>query len=465
MEKDYSELVKGFKGIACVMSLRTSDSGSDDIFTVACANKTYLRSVNRADEEFVPNRPYTYYVPGDPNFEALVRSCITDGKISHQYINAGQYNAWLDVYMLPLEPDEDGNGYCLFTYEMYIETDSDKMIDISARSAYMVLKTCIKFRGNYEFKSTMDSIVRDIRNQCESDGCVIILTDPDKRQIDLISYDHSDEGIFAPTSEDVFFKPEFYETVEKWRDIIGESNCFIISDENELKEVEKKDAKWYSTLMFSGVKNLVLYPLRVRDELYGYIFATNFNSDQTHFIREVMELNSFVLSSEVENYRMRQKLELFSRTDMLTGVLNRNAMNKRVTELESFDSSCGLGAVFVDVNGLKEANDTKGHNAGDAMLKNVARKLQSVYTDNEIFRAGGDEFLIITDMDKEAFYEHFERLKALSRIQGEPTFALGAHYEESLKEISRIMAVADQNMYRDKAEYYESNPHLKRRKE
>lgn len=466
MKPDYTEMVKGFRGIACVMSLRTSDGGPDDIYTIVSANEAYLKSVNRSDEEFVPNRPYTYYVPGDPNFEALVKSCIVDGKISHQYINAGQYNAWLDVYMLPLEKDDEGNEYCLFTYEMYIETDSDKMVDISAKTAYMVLKTCIKFRENYEFKSTMDSIVRDIRNQCESDGCVIILTDPDKKEIDFISYDHAEEGIFAPTTDDVFFKPEFYETVERWRDIIGESNCFIISNEKELKEVEKKDATWYNTLIYSGVKSLVLYPLRVRDELYGYIFATNFNSDQTHFIREVMELNSFVLSSEVENYRMRQKLELFSRTDMLTGVLNRNAMNKRVTELESYDSSCGLGAVFVDVNGLKEANDTKGHNAGDEMLRSVAYKLKSIYADQEIFRAGGDEFLIIiTDMNREDFYAHFERLRALSRIQGEPTFALGAHYEESLKEIGKIMSVADQNMYRDKADYYKSNPHLKRRKE
>ena len=100
------------------------------------------------------------------------------------------------------------------------------------------------------------------------------------------------------------------------------------------------------------------------------------------------------------------------------------------------------------------------------MLRSVAYKLKTIYADQEIFRAGGDEFLIIiTDMNREDFYAHFERLRALSRVQGEPTFALGAHYEESLKEIGKIMSVADQNMYRDKADYYESNPHLKRRKE
>ena len=446
------------------MSLRKTDEGSEDLFTITAANRAYFESVNKTDEEFVPNRPYTYYVPGDPNFEALVKSCILDGKISHQYIQAGQYNAWLDVYMLPLESDEEGNGYCLFTYEMFIDTESEKMIDVSAKSAYMVLKTCIKFRENEDFKSTMDSIVKDIRQQCESDGCVILLINHENKIIDLISYDHANEGIFAPVDEDILFRPEFYKTVEGWKDILGQSNCIIISDEKELAEVEKKDPEWYKTLVYSKVKSLVLYPLRVGDNLYGYIFATNFNSEQTAFIREVMELNSFVLSSEIENFRMREMLEQFSRTDMLTGVLNRNAMNKRVKELESDNSDHGLGAVFVDVNGLKVVNDTKGHNAGDEMIRSVAYKLKTVYPDEEIYRAGGDEFLIIvTDMDRESFCSRFKSLKSVARIKGEASFAAGAHFEDTDRDISKVMTIADENMYHDKAEYYELNPELKRK--
>ncbi len=58
-------------------------------------------------------------------------------------------------------------------------------------------------------------------------------------------------------------------------------------------------------------------------------------------------------------------------------------------------------------------------------------------------------------MSREEFDEHFEKLRSLSRAEGEPTFALGAHYEDKDKSIGRIMNMADQNMYRDKAEYYE----------
>ena len=312
----------------------------------------------------------------------------------------------------------------------------------------------------------MDSIVRDIRNQCESDGCAIILTDQDNRKIDICCFDYAKAGVFAPEEDDIFFKPEFYDIVEGWHAIMGGSNCFIISNEEELKAVEKQDYNWYMSLISSGVNSLVLYPLRIGDNLYGYIFATNFNSDQTPFIREVMELNSFILSAEVENYRMHQKLEKFGRTDMLTGVQNRNAMNKRIKELEleAKNMDCGLGVVFVDLNGLKTTNDTMGHNEGDEMLINVASKLTSIYKDKEIYRAGGDEFLIIiTDMDRDDFYSHFKHLKSLSRVKGDPAFALGAHYEDSEKDIRKVMNVADKNMYQNKAEYYELNPDLDRR--
>ncbi len=465
-DMDYSKMIESFRGIACVISLKNSGKPGENSITITSANRNYLASVNKPDEEFVPGRPYTYYVPFDPNFEALVVNCIDGQKISHQYVNAGLYNSWLDLYMLPLEQDEEGNGCCLFTYEMNHEADSDKMINISAKTAYQVLKTCLKFRENYDFKETMDSVVRDIRNQCESEGCSIILTDTDKRVIDICCYDRTNADVFAPEDEDIFFRPEFYDIVEGWHDIMAGSNCYIISDTEELAEVEKKDVNWYNSLVMSGVRNLVLYPLRIGENNYGYIFATNFNPDKTSHIREVMELNSFILSAEVENFRMHRKLEILSTTDMLTGVLNRNAMSRRVEELEqnAEDSVHGIGAVFVDLNGLKTANDSKGHNEGDEMLKSVASKILSVFSKTDTYRAGGDEFLVITtDIDRDEFYSRFEKLSLLSQVKGEPAFAIGAHYDDEEKNIGKIMQIADRNMYRNKAEYYKANPDMNRR--
>ncbi len=460
---DYSKFIESFSGVACVVSLRQKADSEGNVITIAAANRKYLASVNKLDEEFVPNRPYNYYIADDPNFVALVNGCVADGKICHQYVNAERYKAWLDLYMIPLEEDEEGNRYCLFSYEMTKNSDSDKLIEISEKTAYMVLKTCIKFRENTGFKETLDSIVKDIRLQCESDGCAIILTDPIFHRIDMLCFDS--EGGFAPPEDDVFFKDEFYEIVKKWHNVLAGSNCIIISSEQELKAIEKKDKGWYDSLVMSGVKSLVLYPLRVGENFYGYIFASNFNPDKTVFIREVMELNSYILSAEVENYRMRQALENLSRTDMLTGVLNSNAMNGRVKRLASGEEkpAIGIGVIFVDVNGLKKVNDTNGHAAGDDMLRKVANKLMNVCGDRELYRAGGDEFLIIADTGREQFEKLCENLKSQSRVEGEPSFSVGACYGEDGTDIKAVMKKADTEMYANKADFYRCNPGLDRR--
>ena len=366
--------------------------------------------------------------------------------------------------MIPLEDDEEGNGYCLFTYEMSANSDSEKMVGISAKSAYMALKTCIKLRETDDFKASLDSIVKDIRLQCESDGCSIILMDTEQRKIDILSVDSASD--FEVSDDDVFLKPEFYNIVESWRDHMAGSNCIIITGEDDLKAVEAKNPEWYRSLVFSGIKSLVLYPLRVGNNLYGYIFASNFNTDKVLFIREIMELNAFILSTEAENFRMHRKLEFMGKTDLLTGVLNRNAMNKKISELISgvTELKKGFGAVYVDVNGLKKVNDSKGHNYGDEMIVSVADKIRTIFDGNTVYRAGGDEFLILTtDMDEEEFRTRFEKLRSVSRVEGEPSFSLGADFADKDVDIEGIMHSADKNMYRNKAEYYSSTPGADRR--
>ena len=164
---------------------------------------------------------------------------------------------------------------------------------------------------------------------------------------------------------------------------------------------------------------------------------------------------------------MHAKLEYMGRTDLLTGVLNRNAMSKRISELAPAvpELKKGFGAIYVDVNGLKKVNDSKGHNHGDEMIISVADKIRSVFDTDNIYRAGGDEFLVIsTDLDEKEFYSRFERLKAVSRIAGEPTFALGADFAGNDIDIEKILHTADRNMYRNKAEYYSNTPGADRRR-
>ena len=98
-------------------------------------------------------------------------------------------------------------------------------------------------------------------------------------------------------------------------------------------------------------------------------------------------------------------LEELSLTDVLTGLPNRRHAMRRLADLwdESSTVKIPLACIMIDADHFKEVNDTYGHDAGDAVLRELANTLrQTVRSDDILCRLGGDEFLIIcpnTDQD------------------------------------------------------------------
>lgn len=100
-------------------------------------------------------------------------------------------------------------------------------------------------------------------------------------------------------------------------------------------------------------------------------------------------MKDILLSLKEENRRLSQMVE----TDWLTGLYNRMAVEKRVSEFLK-DKQHGLLFVM-DVDNFKKINDRYGHIAGDCVLKGVAGILGKMAFPNDIVaRVGGDEFVI-----------------------------------------------------------------------
>lgn len=91
------------------------------------------------------------------------------------------------------------------------------------------------------------------------------------------------------------------------------------------------------------------------------------------------------------------RLEILARIDPLTEALNRHAFYSLIDNRGKTPAESGSGcAVVVDIDNLKPINDTLGHTAGDAAIREVARAIRSVIrADDLLFRWGGDEFLIL----------------------------------------------------------------------
>ena len=124
-----------------------------------------------------------------------------------------------------------------------------------------------------------------------------------------------------------------------------------------------------------------------------------------------------------------------------------------------------LGIVFADLNGLKTINDSDGHNAGDCcLLKEAAFILKSVFEGCEIYRAGGDEFVVVaTNKPKEELEKSVEKLRKDSADPENVSFALGFYFNENGGDIRIAMREADSRMYEDKKQFYDRYPPMRRR--
>ena len=158
-----------------------------------------------------------------------------------------------------------------------------------------------------------------------------------------------------------------------------------------------------------------------------------------------------------------------ARRDLMTGVSNRNAYLETVKKLnrQILDGSAAFAIGVFDINNLKQINDLCGHEAGDGIIIQAADALSEVFSPDEIFRIGGDEFLAIMDgADEEDISRARAHLQeAVLRKNRHPV-----HPDAELA-ISKGFAVfdpkrdtdflalfrrADQDMYSNKESFYRS---------
>ncbi len=459
---DYKSFVASFKKVACVISVDLKAENSDNKYIIVEANDAYKRTVVKDINDFQTNVPYTRYIMKTSNFETLCDNCVISNVPVHTYFDIELYNAWMEVFLMPLESDDPDKGMLIFTYEMNPKADVNKLTDISSETATNVIQTCLKLRETSDFRESMKVVVKDIRIQCSAHRCSILLTDYEKREYIPLCEDYDEVEDPGQVPMESYMTEEFCRVIETWPRLINKSNCFVITNEKDMDDAHKIAPEWIDSLRHVGVKSLVIYPLRSDNKTIGYIWAGNFPVEKVLVIKETLGLTAFILSAEIANDQMIRKMKIMSSTDLLTGVYNRNAMNNRISDNDSGTAVIEkpFGVFFVDVNGLKTINDTKGHEAGDNLLKDVAAALKELKGDNvETYRVGGDEFLvIITGISAEEFREKEEFLRSHSECEGRAHYSVGACHSDEVNDIRKAMQKADARMYDVKEEYYSRHP-------
>jgi diguanylate cyclase (GGDEF)-like protein len=156
-------------------------------------------------------------------------------------------------------------------------------------------------------------------------------------------------------------------------------------------------------------------------------------------------------------------------TDEMTRLYNRRCYDEDLKEITKTGLSEDLVLFSVDVNGLKKVNDTKGHAAGDELIKGAADCLAlSVGNQGKVYRTGGDEFMAIVHSSKPE-----DLRKAITAKAGEwhgvytdeVTLSIGyaSHKDNPDAKLEDLERIADEDMYSEKARFYEERGINRRR--
>ncbi len=248
------------------------------------------------------------------------------------------------------------------------------------------------------------------------------------------------EDIVGKTDFD-FFTPEYAQaTYAAEQEIIRTGQPKI--DDERLETIPGKPSRWVSSTKM---------PLRDEE---GKIIGT------------------FGISRDVTARKRTEEQMLYLSThDALTGLYNRAYFEEVMAQI-GHASPFPVSVIIADIDGVKRTNDTRGHPAGDELLRRTAGVLASICRNDDIVaRIGGDEFAILLPYtDRATAGGILQRLKENlaehnNAYAGMPLYvSLGAAtaYEHAL--LTQAVSNADQEMYLDKQQHHHQLAQPKQKK-
>ena len=183
-------------------------------------------------------------------------------------------------------------------------------------------------------------------------------------------------------------------------------------------------------------------------------------------VSEIKLLNSAFKNMASNLYEREKELHISANRDSLTGLRNTTSykswMDKFDEDIKNKDAN--FGVVVFDLNELKEANDTYGHDVGDKLIVSAAKVISDVFKRSPVFRIGGDEFLAVLQNkdleDCEKLFIKLDKECAKMQVKDIPlSIARGFATFDPNKDsrFNDVFKRADNAMYENKRKFKEMN--------
>lgn len=241
--------------------------------------------------------------------------------------------------------------------------------------------------------------------------------------------------------------------ISDWLPFFEKNDCIIIDD---VEQLQKTNPAAYATLHAQEITSLIAAPIFLDNKLAGYIGIDNYDSEKIKNSSYLLLSMPIFLSYAIRHRNHVDMLHRLSYHDLLTNALNRNAFMDVLSQFRP-GQYASAGIIYIDINGMKEINDFYGHHQGDKILITTVAKVFNLFKPDELFRIGGDEFVIITyDLTETDFYEKFNLLRNIFCEKTNLPFSIatGSCWVKSPSDLNSLLQQADSAMYTDKKKFY-----------
>ena len=240
----------------------------------------------------------------------------------------------------------------------------------------------------------------------------------------------------------------------------GEGTPRVTATQGSVALHRPGDADFNAVEVAGGVLRAV--PLEVRGEILGTMWLVR-PADEAQG-PDMLPVIAAHIATAIENTRSYEEALLLAERDPLTSLYNHRGIHKRLAgeSLRAQQNGCELSLIMMDMDDFKLLNDTYGHPAGDAMLRQVSDEIRGVLRHADLAgRVGGDEILIVLPNTGSAGAAQFSD-RLLSTLAARPCIteqgasipirvSLGlATFPDDTQSLAQLVGIADANLYASK---------------
>lgn len=306
-----------------------------------------------------------------------------------------------------------------------------------------MLNSCVgKLNSDTDIDVGINNLLATVNDYFQADRTYVFEIDPD-RDVLINTFESICGQEVSAQMDNLQEVP--VSVIKVWMQNFRQGRSYYMSDLEQ-----ERGQPSYEMLKAQQVWRLLAVPLMKGGAVVGFLGVDN---PRAHYDDATLLASiQFFVTNSLDRKKQQAYLEKLSYRDMLTGLYNRNRYIERLEAYKQVQDQ-QIGAIYIDLNGLKKVNDEQGHRAGDELIVRAAGTIAGIFAE-DAYRVGGDEFVVILlDVSREEFARKTEQLRRQMQ-ENSVDASIGEVWQASTENLEDLLRRADENMYKEKKRYY-----------